>query len=195
MPEKLIKRETVYQGRVIRLELDEVVMPDGTQARQEMVRHPGGVVILPLRATDNPKDPEVILIRQYRHVIQKWILELPAGKLEWKDGHPENPAMAAQRELVEEIRMDAKHWTFLGEFVTVPGFCDEVLYGYEATGLYEDDTFEADANEEIELVPVRLSELREWIRDGKIQDAKTLAMLLLWQEHDRVRTTLPELAP
>jgi ADP-ribose pyrophosphatase len=203
MPEVLIARDTIFSGNVVRLEKDTVRFPNGEVGTMENIRHPGGVVILPLvyphesshpaiLDTSKPPSPvaqstkpHVVLIKQYRYVLQDWIYELPAGKLEWPEGigmgTPEPHDGAAIRELVEEIGHNAHTWTYLGAFFTVPGFCDEKLYAYAAQDLFADTQYAPDANEEIQIETLPWETVMAMTLDGRIQDAKTLACLLLAQ--------------
>ncbi|MFM7468149.1 MAG: NUDIX hydrolase [Vampirovibrionales bacterium] len=201
MPEVLLTRDTIFSGKVVRLEQDTVRFPNGDIGTMENIRHPGGVVILPLvmpntrtpqehlplfgLSSSAPLEPHVVLIKQYRYVLQEWIYELPAGKLEWPEGigvgTPEAHAHAAERELIEEIGHNATEWTYLGAFFTVPGFCDEKLYAYAAQGLFPDTHYAPDANEEIQCEAVPWREALAMAGDGRIQDAKTLACFLLAQ--------------
>lgn len=166
--EKTLTSECVYNGKVIRVEKDEVELATGRQSFREVARHPGGVVILAL------KNPETILmVKQFRYPIKKTVLELPAGKLE-KD---ENPDIAAKRELEEETGFTADTWKSLGYIHTTPGFCDEKLYLYKAEGLH----FVGEHPDEGEIIKAELltiPEVMNKIKSGEINDAKTLCAIL-----------------
>ena len=116
----------VYEGKVVSLRVDEIALPAGGTATREVVEHPGAVVIIAL-----DDDGEVALVRQYRHAIRRYLLELPAGGLE----PGEEPLAAAQRELREEVGVEAARWTSLGYFFSSPGFANEMLHVFLAEEL------------------------------------------------------------
>ncbi|MGH8900506.1 MAG: NUDIX domain-containing protein [Egibacteraceae bacterium] len=150
-------------------------MPDGRLARREVVEQTRAVAVVPL-----DDQARVTLVRQYRHAIGKRLLEVPAGKL---DVEGEDPAAAAQRELVEEAGLAADGWEFLIEFHNSAGWTDESTLLYLATGLHAaspPDGFEAEHEEaEIEIVRVPLHQAVAMIRQGELTDAKTVIGLLL----------------
>src|SRR5215204_2527740 len=115
MSAELLGRTAVYTGRIFKLEIDRVKLPSGHTIDMEIVRHPGSVVLLPI-----PKPGTIILIRQYRYTIERWIWELPAGSL--KPG--EDPDQAAARECEEEINLVPGRITRLRGYFPTPGFCD-----------------------------------------------------------------------
>lgn len=120
--------ETKYDGAILALRVDDVVMPGGRTAQREVVEHHGAVAVV---AVDD--DGRVAMIRQYRHPVGRRLLELPAGLL---DGGPDETALvAAQRELAEEVDLAADDWAVLADLVLSPGFCDEALRVYLARGL------------------------------------------------------------
>ena len=124
-----LKSETVYEGRIITLVKDTVAMPGGGDSVREVVRHIGAVVIA---AIDD--EGRVLLVRQYRHPVGGYLWELPAG-LRDADGEP--PLETAKRELAEEARLAAEHWSLLTTTYSTPGFCDEQVLVYLAEGLSE----------------------------------------------------------
>ncbi len=163
----LVETRRVHEGDIISLRIDSLEAEDGLSVTREVVEHNGGVVI-----ACEPEPGRVLLVRQYRYSIDKDLLELPAGRIE-KD---ENPLPAAQRELTEETGFGASHWQELARLYSAPGFCNEVLYLYHATGV----TFmgkNLDFDEETEVLDLSLAEAWSLVSQGKIQDAKTVAGL------------------
>ncbi len=166
--------ERIYQGRILNLEVDRVRLPNGGEAEREVVRHKGAVVVLPLH-----ENGRVELVRQYRYPPDEILLELPAGKLD----SGEKPSECALRELAEETGWRAGEIHELGSFFTTPGFSDEVLHAFVATGLEPALDVEPDPDEAIEIVTMTVDETLEACRDGHIRDSKTLATLLLARLH------------
>jgi ADP-ribose pyrophosphatase len=155
--------ERIYDGKLI----DLVVETWGDNAR-EIVEHPGSVAILAVDAQER-----VILVRQLREPARKQLLELPAGGLE----PGEEPLASARRELREETGLHGGDWHEAAAFWTSPGFCNEHMHLFVATGVQEGDA-EVDADEQIEIVRWPTAEVVA--RLGEIEDAKTLAGLLLY---------------
>ena len=173
MTAALIARTTVYTGRIFQLEIDVVKLPTGHTIDMEIVRHPGSVVLLPI-----PEPGKIILIRQYRYTIDRWIWELPAGSL--KPG--EDPDEAAARECEEEIGLAPHTVTRVGGYYPTPGFCDELMNYYRCEDLRPpapDSTARKDDDEEIEPRVFTLDEARALVASGEIVDLKTLAGLSL----------------
>jgi len=157
---RILKSEYVYKGRVIRMRVDQVELPDGRQAVREVMEHPGAAVIVPVDADGN-----VRLVRQYRDAIGRQLLEVPAGKLD----EGEEPEDCARRELREELGLVAGRMTPLTSFYSSPGFCDEILHVFLAEELTQEEE-EHDHEEFIEpeqrsLEP--LDDLLEELGDGK----------------------------
>src|SRR5690348_9281182 len=142
IPEKIRK---VFEGRIFTVQVETITLPKGGTFNAEIVRHPGSVVLVPMTADGN-----VILVRQYRHAIGRWVWELPAGSLE----PGEDPARAAARECQEEIGLIPARSEKLGSLFPTPGYCDEEMNFYRLTGLREptaaDEAAHADADEDIE---------------------------------------------
>jgi len=171
MAAELIARTTVHKGRIFQLEIDVVKLPTGHTVDMEIVRHPGSVVLLPI-----PEPGKIILIRQYRYTIDKWIWELPAGSLKPN----EDPGKAAARECEEEIGLAPGRVTRLGGYYPTPGFCDEEMIFYRLSGLSTaTEKAHADEDEDIEPKTFVLRDVREMIRRGEIVDMKTVAGLTL----------------
>jgi len=172
-PIRVQSRSLVHQGRIFRIEVDTVTLPTGHTLDMEIVRHPGSVVLLPMPAPD-----QIILIRQYRYSIDRYIWELPAGSL--KPG--EDPDAAAARECEEEIGLVPRRVERLKGFYPTPGFCDELMTYYRCTELEPpsaDSTARKDDDEDIEPRTFTLAEARALIEDGSIVDLKTVAGLTL----------------
>jgi ADP-ribose pyrophosphatase len=173
MSAELIARTTIHKGRILTLEIDVVKLPNGHMVDMELVRHPGSVVLLPI-----PEPGKIILIRQYRYTIDRWIWELPAGSLK----PDEDPDTAAPRECEEEIGLVPHKITRLRGYFPTPGFCDEEMIYYRCEDLRPpaaDSTAKKDDDEEIEPRTFTMDEARALVRSGDIVDLKTLAGLTL----------------
>ncbi len=168
LTEKQLRREELCSGPVFTVTRDEVLLPDGKKGFRDLVHSTGGVVILPLDG-----EGKVTLVRQFRYAHGRVLLEAVAGKLE----KGEEPFPAAQRELREETGFTAAQWDFLGAIETSPGFLTEKLYLYLARGLSRGET-DLDEGEFLEPVTVDLGEAAAMAADGRISDAKTMAVLL-----------------
>jgi len=157
-------RKEIYRGRVVNLNLETVTLPNGATIELEVVRHQGAAAVVPL--TD---DGNVLLIRQYRHAAGGYIYEIPAGKID----PGENPRHCAAREVEEEIGYRASRLDHLVTFFTTPGFTDEVISVYLATGLVP-GTQNLDHDEVLEVVEMPLEQAVQHISDGTIRDGKTI---------------------
>lgn len=169
LKEEKVNSTVHYKGRIITLYNDEIKLPDGKGAYREYVRHPGGVCVVPLTEKN-----EVMLVRQYRYVYGKEIIEVPAGK---RDGKDEDTLIGAKRELKEELGITAEKFVFLGELYPTPGYTDEVLYMYAATNLSFGET-NPDEDEFVEPEKIHIDTLVDMIMAGEIKDAKTVAAVL-----------------
>ena len=165
---EVLDAEEVYHGRVIDVSVYTVRERDATYKR-EVVHHPGGAGVVAVF-----EDSTIALVRQYRHPTVRYVLELPAGRLE----PPERPEECAARELEEEIGVRAGRLEKLTEFFTTPGFCEEKLWVYLATALTETQQNLED-DEFVEIVRVSFPRAFEMIADGEIEDAKTIIGLML----------------
>ncbi|MBI5832530.1 MAG: NUDIX hydrolase [Armatimonadetes bacterium] len=170
-PETRLGGERVYEGRVVKLDVDQVRLADGTESCRELIRHPGATIIVPINAAG-----QVVLIRQWRYCVGGELLEAPAGTL---DHVGEDTLACAQRELAEETGLAAREWTALGSFYTTPGFTTEVIWAFLARDLYPVEGFEQDFDEQIEVAPIAWAEAMAMARRGEIRDAKTLSALFL----------------
>ena len=166
---KVVDSKLVAEGRVIKVRVDLIETPDGQRVKRDIVEHRGAVAMVPIDA-----EGRVILVRQYRHAAGKWLLEIPAGTLD----PGEDPLEAAQRELREETGFAAGRIDPIGGCYASPGYSTEYLRLYVARDLTE-DPLEGDVDEEIELAPTALSKVRNLIAGGEIEDAKSIAALLL----------------
>ena len=166
----LIGTQHIYDGRVVRLRVDEIEVKSGFNVRREVVDHPGAVVIVPIDG-----EGRLLWIRQYRYAAGRELLELPAGTLE-KD---ETPEATARRELVEETGFAAAAWRRLGGFFSAPGFCTEYLHAFQATDLTPAHA-DGDEDEDIELVPLSLDDSLARLDAGEVEDAKSIAALFLY---------------
>lgn len=166
--EKLIARQYVYRGRIVKLRLDRVQLPNRKTGVREVVEHHGAVAIVALDEKNR-----VLMVRQYRAGARQTLLEIPAGTLEGK----EMPLACAKRELQEETGMRARRWKNLGHFFSSPGFCTEKMYLFFARQLShgqakpEDDEF-------LNVEWLALSRALRMIDRGEIVDAKTIVGLL-----------------
>jgi len=172
--EKKIGGERVFEGKILDLEVDRVLLASGNEATREVVRHKGAVVILPLH-----EDRRVEFVRQYRYPMGEILLELPAGKLD----PGEEPIVCARRELAEETGWKPTEIHELGWFYTTPGFTDEVLHAFIATPLEPAPKIAQDPDEAIDNVTMTVEEALDACRDGTIRDSKTIACFLLAQLH------------
>lgn len=168
LTERALSSREVFHGRIVRVRVDEVSLPNGKTSTREVIDHPGGVCIL---ALDDQNRAAVV--RQYRYAFGRVMTELPAGKME----SGEEPFATARRELAEEVGATAAQWADLGALIPSPGCYAETLHMYLARGLaFRAPSPDEDEFLEVEFVP--LTELAEQCLSGQIQDAKTVAAVL-----------------
>ena len=172
-PERTIAVERELAGRRVTLRLERVVLEDGTETLRDVVQHPNSVVIVPLE-----DDGSVVMVRQYRKAAGRDLLEFPAGVME----DDASPLAAARRELREETGLDAANIIELGNFFAAPGSMTERLYSFLATGLFA-NPLAPDDDERITLERMPFAEAVRRARSGELNDAKTLASLLLAEPH------------
>ena len=160
-----------FKGRIFDVHVDRVALPNGREVAMEVVRHPRSVVLLPLSDPDH-----VVLVRQYRYAIDRWIWELPAGSLE----PGEDPVAAARRECHEEIGLVPGRVTHVATFFPTPGYCDEEMLFFRLEELGQPGAPAAqDEDEHIEPKVFSLAEVRALVANGDILDMKTVVGLTL----------------
>lgn len=160
-----------YVGPVFWVTTDDVQEPTGVRTTRDVVRHSGSVVVLAV--DDSAKEPRVLLEKQYRHAAGRFLLELPAGRID----KGENELKAAKRELLEETGYSAKTWKRVLHFWASPGFVAEAMSIYLATGL-KPGAAQPEDDEVIEIQLVPLEKAVSMVLNGTIQDAKTIAGVL-----------------
>jgi ADP-ribose diphosphatase len=166
---ELISTTRVFKGKVFDIDRDRVRMPDGREVTVEVVRHPPSVVLVPI-----PEPGHIILIRQFRYPVRRWLWELPAGSVD----EGETPEAAARRECHEEIALVPDTVVRLAAFYPTPGYCDEEMVFFRLSGLNETDEKAAvDEDENIEPKTFTIADAREMVRRGEISDMKTVVGL------------------
>lgn len=168
---EVLKTQAVYQGHVFDVRVDLVQLPGGKKHSFDVVEHRQAVTILPI-----DEEGLVWFVRQYRHPVGKTLLELPAGVCEVD----EEPLVSAQRELREEIGMDAKNFKLVGQFYLAPGYSTEYMHIFVATGLIH-SPLPGDEDESLHIEKIPFSQLMLLIKNGVVQDSKSLAAILLAQ--------------
>ena len=164
VPEKTLKRDIIYNGRVLKYVVDTVDV-NGKEAGREMVFHPGGVGVV---AIDD--EGFVCMVRQFRKPYEKAILEIPAGKID----PGEEPIVSAKRELTEETGYSANEFRSLGEFYPSVGYTNEIIHIFLATGLTKGES-SPDEDEFVDIEKIHIDEIVSMIMSGDIKDGKTIA--------------------
>ena len=175
MSVKVHKITNLYNDKLFDVVLEKVTLPNGVIKDREIVRHPGAAAMVPLL-----DDGKVVLVRQYRHAVGKCLLEIPAGTLEPDEG----PVECARRELVEETGYEAEKLDRLAEILPAPGYTDEHIHIFLATRLTLAEQKLQD-DEVLQVQPTPLDTALDMIQQGKIQDGKTIAGLLLTSMRNR----------
>ncbi len=169
LDEVTLSTEPIFDGKVIRVQVDTVRLPNGETGKREIVRHNGAVAVLAIH------NDRMIVVDQYRQPLGRTQVEIPAGKLE----PGEDPADAIARELKEETGYTAKELKLLYSFYTSPGFADELIHLYLADELEQGEA-QLDEDEFLEMSAITLEEAYEQIRAGRISDAKTIMAVQAW---------------
>lgn len=172
------KSEILFRGKVFDLQVDEIEYDSGNKGIREIAVHPGGAVVVPLR-----DDGKIVMVNQFRYPFQKFLLEMPAGKLD-KD---EDPKVCAVRELEEETGYKTKNIIKLGSICTTPGFCTEVLHIYLAKDLIPGDHNREEGEHGMEVLELTLDEIDGKIRSGEIVDAKSICGVQLYKLHSNIK--------
>ncbi|GAC1453838.1 MAG: NUDIX hydrolase [Gemmatimonadaceae bacterium] len=163
----------IHTGKVLNLDIDRVRFPDGSIGELEVIRHPGAAAIVPFVSDPTGVDPQLLLIKQYRYAAGGFIYEIPAGRL----NEGEQAADCARRELQEETGCTAERIVYLYTMFTTPGFTDEKIHVFMASGLTRGETGH-EADEFMETTPLTLSTALTMIEHGEINDAKTALAIL-----------------
>lgn len=173
MSRSTIASHRIYTGKILSLDVDQVRFPDGSTGDMEMVRHPGAAAVLPFLSDPAGDDPQIMLLKQYRYAADSYMYEIPAGKLE----HGEDPRVCAERELKEETGCSAERMEHLFTFYTTPGFSDEVLHVFLATGLTNGEA-RREKDEFLSIETMKLSYALKLIQTNEIRDGKTMLAIL-----------------
>ncbi len=173
LEEKKVSTKKIFEGKVIKLFFDEVMLPNKKIATREKVWHPGAVAVVPV-STDN----EIILIKQYRYPVEEILIEIPAGKLDKN----EIPLDCARRELSEEVGAVGGNLIHMTSFHTTPGFSNEFLHLYLALN-FERKENNPDEDEFLQIIKIPLKISLDWIFEGKIKDAKSIIGILMANEY------------
>ena len=171
--EKTLTRHDLYDGRVLKMHVDDIELPDGKTAQRECVDHPGGVCVGALT-----EDNELMFVSQYRYPYHEVVLELPAGKLE----QGENPDDAIRRELKEETGCTGRDWRFLGNMYPTPGYTNELLRLYFCRVDADTDELSLDEDEFIEVTRIPLDKAVRMVMSNEIPDGKTQIIILKIKE-------------
>ncbi|MFD2116028.1 NUDIX hydrolase [Paenibacillus yanchengensis] len=170
--ETTIATNKIFSGKVISLQVDTVLLPDGTEATRELVKHPGAAAVIAL------VDQKLVVVEQYRKPLEKMQIEIPAGKLD----PGEDAQTAAARELEEETGYIATELQLYRVFATSPGFADEWIHLYIAKDVTSGQQ-QLDEDEFLNVFTITLEEAEAYIANGRIGDAKTLLAVLAWKQY------------
>lgn len=168
LEEKKLSSEKIFEGKVVKLYRDNVLLEDNSEATREVIRHPGGVCVVAL--TENN---EILMVKQFRYPHNKIMTEVPAGKLEWG----EEPFECGKRELLEETGFTAEEYTYLGTLAPTPAYCSEIIHIYMAKKLTLGKQ-KLDEGEFLDVEKISLEKAVEMVMNGEITDAKTQLAIL-----------------
>ncbi|OQB16053.1 MAG: ADP-ribose pyrophosphatase [Firmicutes bacterium ADurb.Bin193] len=166
--EKTVRSEKIFDGHVIKLRVDTVVLPNGKEATRELIEHPGGVAVLPVDSNNM-----VYLVRQYRKPVEKSLLEAPAGKLTPGEDH----YVCGVRELKEETGFEAGEITYLGYAIPAPGYTNEIIHLYLARDLRAGEQT-PDEDEFVDVEKYSFDDVVRMCINGEISDAKTVIAVM-----------------
>lgn len=162
--EKTLKSQEIFRGRIVNLRVDTVLLPDQRQSTREVIEHVPAVAIVALDDKGN-----IIMVRQFRKPVEEVLLEIPAGLMD----SGEEPLISAKRELREETGLTASHWEKILSYYSTPGFTNECLHLYLATGLSQGEV-DPDEDEFVEIVSMPLEKAYDMIFKGQIKDGKSI---------------------
>ena len=168
LEEKTLSSEQKFDGKIVKLYVDSVELEDGKKSFREVIKHPGGVCVLPMYEEGN-----VLFVRQFRYPHKKVLLEIPAGKLEYG----ENPSECGIRELKEETGCTCDRYEYLGSLIPTPAYCGEVIHMYLARGLHYGEQ-KLDSGEFLDIEKIPLDRAVEMIMNNEIEDSKTQIAVL-----------------
>lgn len=172
LKEETVNTKQIFEGKIIKLKVDDVKLPNGKISTREIVEHPGGVAVIATK--DNGK---ILMVRQFRKPANEVLLEIPAGKLEYG----ENPEFCAKRELLEETGYKADNVKHLITFYTTPGFSNEKMYLYFAKNLIKNNS-KTDEDEFLEVCEYSPEELMKMVLNNEIKDSKTIVAILYYMQ-------------
>ncbi len=168
LEEKTLSSEQLFDGKVVKLFVDKAELEDGSVVNREVIKHPGGVCVLPLDDEGN-----VLFVKQFRYPHQQIMREIPAGKLEWGESHHD----CGLRELKEETGCTCDEYIYLGSLIPTPAYCGEIIHMYLARGLHY-GAQKLDVDEFLDIEKIPLDEAVEMIMNNEIPDAKTQIAIL-----------------
>lgn len=163
LEEKTLDTTQIFDGKVVKLFVDKAQLENGDIVTREVIKHPGGVCVVPLDENGN-----VLFVKQYRYPHHQVMLEIPAGKLEWGESHHD----CGLRELREETGCTCDSYTYLGSLVPTPAYCGEVIHMYLAEGLHY-GAQDLDEDEFLDIERIPLEKAAEMVMNNEIPDAKT----------------------
>ena len=164
--EKTLRTKQIFNGKIIDVRVDDVLLPDGNESKREIVKHPGAVAVIPIT-----EDNKIIFVEQFRKPLERSLIEIPAGKIEQN----EKPEITAVRELEEETGYTTEQLEYVTSFYTSPGFANEIIHLYFTDKLVKlEEVVPGDGDEFVEIYELTMLEALELIDNHKIYDAKTM---------------------